>query len=77
MIAKNNNNVMANIQEIAEELCGLTAKEVNELSQVMKSEYGIEPAACIDREIERLRIKEYTSPKEYGIALMRRRRRKR
>ena len=69
---------MANIQEIAEELCRLTAKEVNELSQVMKSEYGIEPAACIDREIEeRRRIKEYTSPKEYGIALMQRHRRKR
>lgn len=69
---------MANIQEVAEELCRLTAKEVNELSQVMKSEYGIEPAACIDREIEeRRRIKEYTSPKEYGMALMQRRRRNR
>ena len=68
---------MANIQEVAEELCRLTAKEVNELSQVMKSEYGIEPAACIDREIERRHIKEYTSPKEYGMALMQRRRRKR
>ena len=43
---------MANIQEVAEALCGLTTKEVNELSQVMKSEYGIEPAVCIDREIE-------------------------
>ncbi len=68
---------MANIQEIAEELCRLTTTEVNELSQVMKSEYGIEPAACIDREIERRRIKEYTSsPKEYGIALMQRRRKR-
>ena len=68
---------MANIQEVSEELCRLTAKEVNELSQVMKSEYGIEPAACIDREIEkRRRIKEYTSPKEYGIALMQRRRKR-
>lgn len=66
---------MANIKEIAEELCRLTAKEVNELSQVMKSEYGIEPAACIDLEIEeRRRIKEYTSPKEYGMALMQRHR---
>lgn len=62
---------MANIQEVAEELCRLTAKDDNELSQVTKSEYGIESAACIDREIERRRIKEYTSsPKEYGIALM-------
>lgn len=68
---------MANIQQIAEELCRLTTKEVNELSQVMKSEYGIEPAACIDREIERQRIKECTSPKEYGMALMQRHRRKR
>ena len=69
---------MANIQQVAEELCRLTAKDVNELSQVMKSEYGIEPAACIDREIEeRRRIKEYTSPKEDGMALMQRRRRKR
>ena len=68
---------MANIQEVAEELCRLTAKEVNELSQVMKSEYGIEPTACIDREIERRRIKECSSPKEYGMALMQRHRRKR
>jgi len=68
---------MVNIQEVAEELCRLTTKEVNELSQVMKSEYDIESAACIDREIERRRIKEYTSPKEYGMALMQRRRRKR
>ena len=69
---------MANIQKIAEALCRLTTKEVNELSLVMKSEYDIEPTACIDREIEeRRRIKEYTSPKEYGIALMQRHRRKR
>ena len=68
---------MVNIQKIAEELCGLTTKEVNELSQVMKSEYGIEPAAYIDREIERRRIKEYTSPKQYGMALMQHHRRKR
>ena len=68
---------MANIQEVAEELCRLTTKEVNELSQVMKSEYGIEPAACIDKEIEkRRRIKECTSPKEYGMALMQRRQQK-
>ena len=67
---------MANIQEVAEELCGLTAKEVNELATVMKSEYGIEPAACIDQEIERRRIEEYTSPKQYGMALMQRRRKR-
>ena len=68
---------MANIHEVAEELCRLTTKEVNESAMMMKSEYGIEPAACIDREIERRRIKECTSPKEYGMALMQRRRRKR
>ena len=59
---------MANIREIAEGLCRLTTKEVNELATVMKSEYDIEPAVCIDREIEMRRIKEYTSPKQYGIA---------
>lgn len=65
---------MANIQQIAEELCRLTEKEVIEMSQVLKSEYGIEAAARIDRKIEeRRRIKVCTSPKEYGMALMQRR----
>ena len=36
---------MADIKKIAEELVNLTVKEVNELAQVLKDEYGIEPAA--------------------------------
>ena len=37
---------MADIKAIAVELVNLTVKEVNELAQVLKDEYGIEPAAA-------------------------------
>ena len=37
---------MADIKAIAETLVNLTVKEVNELAQVLKEEYGIEPAAA-------------------------------
>lgn len=36
---------MADIKSIAETLVNLTVKEVQELSQILKDEYGIEPAA--------------------------------
>lgn len=37
---------MADIKAIAEELVNLTVKEVKELADVLKEEYGIEPAAA-------------------------------
>ena len=37
---------MADIKELAEQLVNLTVKEVNELADVLKDEYGIEPAAA-------------------------------
>ena len=37
---------MAEIKALAEQLVGLTVKEVQELADVLKSEYGIEPAAA-------------------------------
>ncbi len=37
---------MADIKKIAEELVNLTVKEVSELANVLKEEYGIEPAAA-------------------------------
>ena len=37
---------MAEVKEIAESLVNLTVKEVNELAQILKDEYGIEPAAA-------------------------------
>jgi large subunit ribosomal protein L7/L12 len=37
---------MADIKAIAEQLVNLTVKEVQELSTVLKDEYGIEPAAA-------------------------------
>ena len=37
---------MADVKASAEELVNLTVKEVNELAQVLKDEYGIEPAAA-------------------------------
>ena len=37
---------MADIKAIAEQLVSLTVKEVSELANVLKEEYGIEPAAA-------------------------------
>ena len=37
---------MADIKKIAEELTKLTVLEVNELKNILKEEYGIEPAAA-------------------------------
>ena len=37
---------MADIAKLAKELTGLTVLEVNELKNVLKDEYGIEPAAA-------------------------------
>lgn len=36
---------MADIKNLAEQLVGLTVKEVQELADVLKADYGIEPAA--------------------------------
>ena len=37
---------MADVKAIADQLVNLTVKEVNELAQILKDEYGIEPAAA-------------------------------
>ena len=37
---------MADLKKVAEQLVGLTVKEVNELAEVLKNDYGIEPAAA-------------------------------
>ena len=37
---------MADLKVFAEQLVNLTVKEVNELAQILKEEYGIEPAAA-------------------------------
>jgi large subunit ribosomal protein L7/L12 len=37
---------MADLKLFAEQLVNLTVKEVNELAQILKDEYGIEPAAA-------------------------------
>jgi len=37
---------MADLKTFAEQLVGLTVKEVNELAKILKDEYGIEPAAA-------------------------------
>lgn len=37
---------MADLKVLAEQLVNLTVKEVNELAQILKDEYGIEPAAA-------------------------------
>ena len=37
---------MADLKAFAEQLVNLTVKEVNELAQILKEEYGIEPSAA-------------------------------
>lgn len=37
---------MADLKEFAEQLVNLTVKDVNELANILKDEYGIEPAAA-------------------------------
>ena len=37
---------MADLKQLAEELVNLTVKDVNELANILKEEYGIEPAAA-------------------------------
>ena len=37
---------MADLKAIAEQLVNLTVKEVSELAEILKNEYGIEPAAA-------------------------------
>ena len=40
---------MADLKNFAEQLVNLTVKEVNELAQILKDEYGIEPAAAAEK----------------------------
>jgi len=37
---------MADLKSLADQLVNLTVKEVNELADILKEEYGIEPAAA-------------------------------
>ena len=37
---------MADLKQLAEQLVNLTVKEVSELADILKEEYGIEPAAA-------------------------------
>jgi large subunit ribosomal protein L7/L12 len=37
---------MADLKAFAEQLVGLTVKEVNDLAKILKDDYGIEPAAA-------------------------------
>ena len=37
---------MADLKDFAEQLVNLTVKEVNDLAEILKEEYGIEPAAA-------------------------------
>ena len=39
---------MADLKSFAEQLVNLSVKEVNELAQILKDEYGIEPAAAAE-----------------------------
>ena len=45
---------MADLKEFAEQLVNLTVKEVNELADILKQEYGIEPDVFFFHHLERL-----------------------
>jgi large subunit ribosomal protein L7/L12 len=45
-VEKLNSKIMADVKSLAESLVGLTVKEVQELADFLKTEYGIEPAAA-------------------------------
>ena len=40
---------MADLKKLAEELVNLTVKDVKELADILKEEYGIEPAAAAEQ----------------------------
>lgn len=74
---------MADIKSIAEELAKMNVREVQEIASVLKDEYGIEPASVIFRveeeaqRAEDARLFRDTSPKQYGISLLNRKRKRR
>ena len=43
---------MADLKKLAEELVNLTVKDVKELADILKEEYGIEPAAAAAEQTE-------------------------
>jgi large subunit ribosomal protein L7/L12 len=45
-VEKLKQTIMADVKALAENLVGLTVKEVQELAEFLKTEYGIEPAAA-------------------------------
>jgi large subunit ribosomal protein L7/L12 len=45
-VEKLKSTIMADVKALAENLVGLTVKEVQELADFLKTEYGIEPAAA-------------------------------
>jgi large subunit ribosomal protein L7/L12 len=50
---------MADLKEFAEQLVNLTVKEVNDLADILKDEYGIEPAGGSKLAVVKL-VKELT-----------------
>ena len=63
---------MSAIQEIAEELVNLSVKDVNELAMVMKNDRVDIPQV----KYEELKCNKVLSPKEYGMNIKYKRRRK-
>ena len=45
---------MADLKKLAEELVNLTVKDVKELADILKEEYGIEPAAAAVKLVKEL-----------------------
>ena len=58
---------MADLKKVAEQLVGLTVKEVNELADILKDEYGIEPAAAAAVAVASVSYTHLTLPTIYSV----------
>lgn len=55
---------MSNLKDFAEALINVTSKEVNELAEILKEEYGIEPGQVQNRRRPRIKNTDYLREQE-------------
>lgn len=61
---------MANLKEIAEKLVNFTVKEVNELTDILKEDYGIEPfVSIISQVVEKEKVQVVEEQIEFDVIL--------
>lgn len=61
---------MADLKKIAEKLVNLTVKEVNELTDILKEDYGIEPfVSIISQVVEKEKVQVVEEQIEFDVIL--------